>query len=241
MELQEAVQALSEFPKDDLSAALQEHRHELWQHIHDVGFSLARKQAEGKLAETQTKPEQAEATAAEKDKRIEEIEAKQPDLESERAAHKAAVDKLEAKHAEAEATLQQRIDASNRRNVLNELTLELKSLNPVYAEVAAERAMKRVQFKDDGSGDYDVMQETQIPFVTANGKTPIQLLAAEIVDSAPPELVVSNVDRGTGADNGTQSTGSPLYKEMREKAKEGTESEQARLGKIDSMFSPKGG
>ena len=174
------------------------------------------------------------------DTRIAEIEANQPDLETERQSHRAAVEKLEAKHSQFETDFRSKLAQANRRSVLQQLTLELKGLNPVYAEVAAERAMKRVLFKDDGSGEHEVMQESQIPFVAANGRTPIQLLAAEIVSTAPKELVVSHVDRGTGGKPDISPAGGdkPVWQQMREKGAAANTADKARQDKVSQMFSP---
>ena len=241
MELKEAVQALSEYSKDEVSSALHESNQAIWQHIHDVGFSLANERAKTKLLETETKLTEALTGIEERDRRITDIEAKQPDLEAERQTHRTAVEKLEAKHTQKVADLEGKLGQEQRRGVLQELTLELKNLNPVYAEVAAERAMKRITIKEDGSRE--VMQESQIPFVASNGKSPVQLLAAEIISSAPKELVLSKVDRGSGGTDGDQQRGAeaPKWDALRTSAKEASQADNARQQKVSEMFTPRGG
>ncbi len=239
MELKEAVQALSEHSKEDVVKAIQADASVVWQHIHDIGFSLSTDKAREKIELVKTELAEAKDSIEEKDKRIEEIEAKQPDLEAERASHKTAVDKLEAKSAKRVAELEKSLADTNRKSVLGALTLELGDLNPVYARVAAQDAMSRVRFAEDGSGDYEVMTQSQTPFITANGKTPIQLLAAELVSDSPKELVASNVDRGTGGkpgDEGGKGGEKPVWDKMREKGKEVGNADKPRQENITKMF-----
>lgn len=243
MELKEAVQALVEHPKDDVASAIKEAIPSLWQTIHDEGFSRANARAKEEQAKAKEELDQSKQLVTDLQKQISELEGKQPDLEKEREKHRSAVEKLKKEHSEAVDAYKSRLASIREDSVRSKLLAALGSLDDDYAEVQADKGMKRVKFKDD-SDDFEIFNDNEVPYVSTNGKNVVQMLAEDLISRVDKRYIKSNVDPDGGGDP-SQTKGKPgdpggddLYENMRQKGKglTATPEEKARLSKVDSMF-----
>lgn len=240
MDLKEAVAGLKEHSTDEVAKALQIDYQTVWQSIHDVGFSTANDKAKTKISTAEDSLKEAQDLLEEKGVRIIELEKNTPDLEGERTRHREAIDKLKAQQGIDVDSLTSKLVESHRKRVRAQIRAKMSNVDDDYAEVQADLAMSRIQFADDNSGSFEAMNENEVAFVPADGKSAIDLLVAERVGKIDNRFIKSNVDRsgaGPPSDPGSPGGDKGLYDKMRTIAKElSGDEERARAGKVKTMF-----
>ena len=238
MEPREAVEALASHPKEEVSKLLKEIAPSHWQHVHDVGFSTANARAKENLTKVEESLTAAQATITEKEEKIAELEKGQPDLEQIRDDHRKAVQNLTTKHAADLEAAQKSLADTRRDNVYHRLLSKLGDLDDEYASLRAQAAMSRMTW--DKEGKLEVMQESGVPYVPSDKKDGIALLAEEIVTQTTetkPKFVKSDVDRGSGGNNGKSGTkAGSVYDRARETAKTLTTTNPEREKKVDRLM-----
>lgn len=210
MDLKELLAELLKLDKAAVVAALQAEAHAIYQAIFDKGHSTAtatarteKERLDGELAGVRTQLEQANNT-------IKELEKKAPDVATVRTQFEQQILTLQNKHKDELKAKDAEIESERRSRAFGDLRVKLieKGVDPDYAEVTVNKAevQKRIRIKDKLA---EVLQaDSEVPLQPGKGQTGIDLLADELHKATPAKFLTSDVDRGSGTENGGGGGGS---------------------------------
>lgn len=227
-ELLQSIVALNVQPKE-FADALRNEAQPLFQECFNRGHSTATADDQGKLTELQNKLTQAESNVATAQQQLEQLRAEKPDVAK-------ITQEFEQKLADAETRLatakaEARAEVSRAHEDVARANLRAKladRLLPEYADVIVERHRDRLKYSAEVKG-VRVLQAgtTSVPI---QSEDPLGTLADELFNAAPAAFKVSHADRGTGHNNGRDTTppakGKGLYDGIRAEVKARGEAQQ---------------
>lgn len=223
MELKELIEELAKKPKDQVVTALKEHGHPVFQEVFNLGHSKATADAKAEREALEASLSETKADLGKAQGRVKELEEKAPDAAKLREQYEQEVEGLKAKH---KGELEER-DTRLRDERMERAVTDLKSkliaagLDPEYAEVKVDKSEVRQRLRHSDKGELEVLQNgKEIPFTPADGKSGLDLLAAEIREGTDPKWISSKADRGsdTGTSRGS-GAGSGLFDRIRDETK----------------------
>lgn len=207
-EQKQAIETLKSVTAEDAEEfrnELQSANQPIVHHIFRRGFAEAEGRYKPRAETAEAKIAEVETAKAEAERKLREAEGKQPDVEKIHADWQA---KLDAAKAEAETERTAR-KAEREARKLSDLRAHLTGLDPEYARWKATEHAGRLRAKDDGTVEL-LEAGSEVPVQVPAGKTPYQVLAEEILRTAPAALRTSNADSGGGTGGGGGGGGDKL-------------------------------
>lgn len=190
----------------DATEALHQAAQPIYQAVYDRGHGQATKDLNQKVADAETAKTKAETDLA----AANELFKGKPDVEALRAQHRTDLERVQNQAKTREEALQKRLQEERSGRALSDFRGHLKGkVVDDYAVVLAERPdlKSRIRHKEDGKV-YVVQAGTEVEVQVPAGKDPLQLLAEEVIQSAPSTLRLSGADGGSGITTGaTGATG----------------------------------
>lgn len=195
MDLESVIAFLLTQDRAAVVSALQNKAQPLFQTIFDKGHSDATARAKGKVDEAELKLTTAIGDLTKAQEQIVTLGKDKPDVQK-------YIDRVTTLEGELKSTketaakevgaIRVNVEQSNLRAQLLAL-----SVDPEYAEVLVSKdaVRQRIVQRED---KIEVIGPNGIPFTPVDGKSGVQLLAAELVTKVPPKFLVSGVDRGSG-------------------------------------------
>lgn len=198
------VAALAAADRTTVVAALRGSAPGLFQAIFQEGHNVGYGQKHSELAALQTRATAAEGQVATLTQQLTEARAGGPvDVNKLHADYKLKLDEKDKAIADLRTESVGRLESLSLKVAQSKLQKALEDLgvDPVYAEVLAEKPEIRRRLKPQEDKAVTVYQEgTEIPIVGANGKDPLHILAEELHPKVPTKFIVSKVDRGAGGE-----------------------------------------
>ncbi len=210
MTLQEAVEFLnSQSDAAAVVSALHSGAPRIHQGIFDKGFGKAKTEFQVREVALQDQLKAATEDLGKVQGELKEVREKAPDVGKVTEQFQGEIKSLKDKHKQDIDTLRASNLAEKRNRDLATLRAQLAAkLDPEYAKLKSELGETASRLRYNSDGNLEVMQAgKEIPFAPAEGKNPLDLLADEIITSADPKWVVSNVNGGSGVNNSGGNSG----------------------------------
>lgn len=203
-----AVALIASAPAEAVAEALKNEANPIYNRIFGAGVTTGKGQLKNQMD-----AQAAELTVAKQDVErltgeLAEAREAKPDLDK---IHQEWQAKLDAAKAETEAERKAREQEREARK-MSDLRAHLTGLDPEYARWKATEYAGRLRTKEDGTIELLERPDGEVPVQLPEGKSPFQVLADEIVKSAPAALRISNADTGggTGGGGGGAKTKDPV-------------------------------
>jgi hypothetical protein len=222
--------------RDEVHTLVQEKGRELWQHIFNAGHSTATQQSKKDREKWDADKVTLQGEIKTLKDKVKEIEGKSPEVASIRQQYETEIKKLQDQIAERDQQETERRRSETITSHRNDLISKLTALkvNPAFARTLVFDPDVAGRLVIAESGELQVMQKgTNIPIITANGKSALDVLAEELRSGVPNDLIVASGDRGTGRRaDGTPAGAEPnFYDKIRKDVKAREEAATPRTGR----------
>lgn len=245
---QVADAAASPEDREILVRELQRQAQPVFQIIFDKGHSDATTRTKPKLDDLEAKLTTRDAELKTERENLKTLKAEKPDLAKIHADYQTTIADLTNKSKQETEALKGQVATERLSRAKSDLKSDLtaKGVDPIYADVLAERtvAQNRIRFTADGKTEV-MAQGKEIPLTPGEGKTAIGLLAEELHATVDPRFILSRADSGSGL-RGTVSIGAAgskaaFYAEQRKQVKEKYGTGEARPSGASALNERMGG